>query len=257
MRGIQPNWPAPTWVRAISTTRLDGVSQGCYNSLNLGYHVKDSPSHVALNRLRLAQQFNFMYEPMWLNQKHTTKVIEIKTPPQGDPLVDGEKGYLAEQADGAFTQLTGVPCAVLTADCLPVLLCDTQGTLVAALHCGWRGLAGGIIENTLNTIRLKANGEILAWLGPAIGPNCFEVGDDVRDVFLKDSFKSANAFKPTSKPGKWMGDLYQLASLRLRDMGVKDIYGGDYCTYTDDKHFFSYRRDKETGRMATIIWLAL
>ena len=248
MKGLQPNWPAPTWVRAMSTTRIGGVSKDAFDSFNLGLHVFDNPNDVYQNRLQLSQSLNFMYDPIWLNQTHSTHVIELKKPDVKDLSLD---------ADGALTQLTYVPCVVLTADCLPLLLCDTQGTVVGAIHCGWRGIANGIIENALNAIRLKTNNDILAWLGPAISQNHFEVGDEVREQFLKHNLAASSAFIPGERPGKWMANLYILASQRLNEMGVRQIYGGDYCTYTDAARFYSYRRDKETGRMATLIWLAL
>lgn len=248
MRGVSPNWPAPTWVRAITTTREGGVSKGSFVNFNLGLHVNDNPYHVARNRLLLSQSFNFKYEPQWLNQSHSTNVIEIKS-------TDTNNAQQLE-ADGAWTKLTYVPCVVLTADCLPLLLCDTQGTFVGALHCGWRGIADGIIENAIKAIRLQSAGEILAWLGPAIGQNHFEVGEEVREKFLKHSLVASSAFV-AGKPGKWMANLYTLAQQRLNDMGVHRVYGGDYCTYTDSSQFYSYRRDKETGRMASLIWLAL
>lgn len=247
MKRILPNWPAPTWVRAISTTRLGGVSKGAFENFNLGLHVNDNPVDVERNRLTLAQTLNFMYEPQWLNQTHSTEVIELKSPTQNLQAVN---------ADGALTQLTGVPCVILTADCLPLLLCDTEGTVVGAIHCGWRGISNGIIEKALNAIRLHTNNDILAWLGPCIGQNHFEVGDEVRDQFLKHNLSASTAFEPGKQTGKWMADLVMLARQRLNEMGVRQIYGGDYCTYTDTQ-FYSYRRDKETGRMATLIWLAL
>ena len=228
MNGITPNWPAPTWVRAVTTTR----------SLNLV---------LAQDRTILSQDFNFMYEPIWLNQTHSSNVIEIKSPKR-------ERG---PEADGAWTMLTGVPCAVLTGDCLPLLLCDSNGTIVAAVHCGWRGIAQGIIEKTVKQIGLNAQGEILAWLGPAIGQSNYEVGEDFREPFLKHDLRASIAFKETEKPGKWLADIKELAKQRLQDSGVSAIYGSDLCTYTDPQRFYSYRRDKDTGRMATLIWLTL
>ncbi len=245
MRGIQPNWPAPTWVRAITTSREDGVSQGPFSSFNLGFHVNDTPQRVTQNRLNLSQHFNFPYEPIWLNQTHSTDIIEIKS-------VQFEQ---APNADASFTQLTGLPCAVLTADCLPILLCDTNGTQVAAIHAGWRGLANGIIEKTVKAMRLNAHSELMAWMGPAISQPHFEVGTEVRDAFLKHNLQAAIAFKPGASEGKWMGDLFSLARMRLKEVGLSQIYGGDHCTYTDETQFYSYRRDKQTGRMATLIWL--
>jgi YfiH family protein len=260
---ILPDWPAPNWVRAITTTREGGISQGSFASLNLAAHVKDNPISVAQNRLTLSQEYNFMYEPLWLHQTHSSSVVQVKTP-HPNPLPQGERGHegikFAEHgidADGAWTQLTGVPCVVLTGDCLPLLLCDSQGTLVAAIHCGWKGILGGIIEQSLKEIGLHAQGEILAWLGPAIGPQAFEVGNDVRDLFISQDLQASHAFKPIDKPGKWLADIYLLAKQRLQKVGVRSIYGGEYCTYTDQDRFYSYRRDGETGRMATLIWLAL
>ncbi len=246
MRWISPKWPAPTWVRAITTTRLGGASKGTFSSLNLGLHVNDNPEDVRLNRLQLSQTFNFMYEPSWLNQTHSTNVIVQKS-------VNPQQEI---EADGAITQLTGVPCVVLTADCLPLLLCNTEGTVVGAVHCGWRGIAEGIIENAINAIRLQTNHDILAWLGPAIGQSHYEVGTDMREKFLEHSLATNGAFVPSEKPNKWMANLYTLASMRLKERGVDQIYGGNYCTYTDEQ-FYSFRRDKQTGRMATLIWLAL
>jgi hypothetical protein len=248
---ILPDWPAPNWVRAITTTREGGVSQAPYASLNLARHVNDNAAVVAQNRLTLSQEYNLMFEPAWLHQTHSARVVRIKTP---DFQADAEFGI---NADGAWTQLTGVPCVVLTGDCLPLLLCDSQGTLVAAIHCGWKGILAGIIENTIKEIGLHAQGEILAWLGPAIGPQAFEVGNEVRELFVQHDYQAIQAFQPTDKPGKWLADIYQLARQRLYRVGVRSIYGGEYCTYTDSPYFYSYRRDGETGRMATLIWLTL
>ncbi len=228
MNGITPNWPAPTWVRAFTTTR----------NLNLT---------LEQDRTILSQDFNFMYEPIWLNQTHSTKVVEIKRP---QDLKD-------VNADGSYTMLTGVPCAVLTGDCLPLLLCDSKGSIVAAVHCGWRGIAQGIIENALKQVGLYAEGEILAWLGPAIGQSKYEVGEDFREPFLKHDLRASIAFKKTDNQGKWLADINELAKQRLQESGVTAIYGGDLCTYTDPMRFYSYRRDKDTGRMATLIWLTL
>ena len=158
-------------------------------------------------------------------------------------------------ADGAWTKCLNVPCVVLTADCLPLLLCDTKGTVVSAVHCGWRGILNGIIENAVQAIKPHTQGEIIAWLGPAIGPDSFEVGEEVRQQFMQHDRYAQQAFKPKSS-GKWLGDMYQLAKNRLHQSDIKAIYGGDFCTYTDAERFYSFRRDKDTGRMATLIWLA-
>ncbi|MBN9289007.1 MAG: hypothetical protein BGO43_10685 [Gammaproteobacteria bacterium 39-13] len=247
VKGIEPNWPAPSWVRAVTTTREGGVSQGAYQSLNLALHVNDNPEKVVLNRLKLNQRYNLQHEPAWLEQTHSTRVVEIKG--------DEAKSTLGIDADGAWTKCLNVPCVVLTADCLPLLLCDTKGTVVSAVHCGWRGILNGIIENAVQAIKPHTQGEIIAWLGPAIGPDSFEVGEEVRQQFMQHDRYAQQAFKPKSS-GKWLGDMYQLAKNRLHQSDIKAIYGGDFCTYTDAERFYSFRRDKDTGRMATLIWLA-
>ena len=235
---IKPLWPAPTWVHSVVTTR---------QQLNLALHVQDSPSQVALNRLHLSQQLGLIKNPIWLHQTHSNQVLEIQeNTPQG----------LA--ADGAWTQEGHLACAVLTADCLPLLLCDSKGSWVAAVHCGWRGIASGIIENTLQATQHISKGPILAWFGPAIGPQCFEVGEEVRATFIEHQRTAITACEATSRPHKWIANIYQLAKLRLQEMGVTQIYGGDRCTYTENNSFYSYRRNpNEPGRMATLIWLGL
>lgn len=247
---IVPNWPAPTWIRALTTTnKSGGVSTGPYEDFNLATHVQDDPLHVAANRLRLRQRLNLSHEPVWLEQTHSTRVEKVS-----------KLTISPIDADGAWTQEKDLPCVVLSADCLPLLLCDTKGTLVAAIHCGWRGIAAGIIENTLNNILPKAQGELMAWMGPAMGPGNFEVGEEVRQQFLQWGLTAAQAFKPLRKAdkwaGKWLADIYLLAKQRLQAGGVNAVYGGEYCTYADPQQFYSYRRDGVTGRMATLIWLA-
>lgn len=245
IEGIKPNWPAPSWVRAFTTTRLNGASTSAYSQFNLAMHVHDNPQHVSQNRLRLNQHFNFNLDPIWLNQTHSTRVIKV-THQTTSPL----------DADGAWTQSMGLPCVVLTGDCLPLLLCDTEGKTVAALHCGWRGLLEGIIENALTLMRPHIQGDLLAWLGPAIGPRHFEVGEDVREPFLRQDLAAGRAFQPTENPHKWLADIYDLAKLRLKNANVKAIYGGEYCTYEDANRFYSHRREKQTGRMASLIWIS-
>lgn len=249
INGITPVWPAPTWVRAVTTTREGGVSTGPYRSLNLAQYVQDNPEYVALNRLKLSLAYNFQHEPAWLDQTHSTKVMEI------NDIAMIEENGLGLDADGAWTKLKEVPCVVLSADCLPLLLCDEQGSLVAAVHCGWRGILNGIIENAVKSIKPHAQGKILAWLGPAIGPECFEVGEEVREQFIDHDRQATIAFKP-KQAGKWLGNMYQLAKNRLQQSDVSAIYGGDFCTYTDNERFYSFRRDRNTGRMATLIWLS-
>lgn len=240
MQFIKPEWPAPAAVHALVTTRTGGVSQPPYDSLNLGDHVGDDPVAVARNRALLSPFLPA--EPKWLKQLHGTAVAEA------DTLQD------APEADAAVAFRPGRVCAVMTADCLPVLFCDRRGTRVAAAHAGWRGLAAGVLEASVAAMRCPAS-DILAWLGPAIGPQAFEVGGEVREIFVRDMPAAAAAFVP-GQPGKWLADIYQLARLRLARAGVHDVYGGGLCTYADPARFYSYRRDKATGRMAALIWLA-
>ncbi len=241
MHPIVPDWPVPSRVHALTTTRAAGFSIGPYHSLNLGDHVGDDPQRVHSNRERLRQAAGLPAEPCWLRQVHGIDVVDA---------ADVEPG---STADGSFTSEQNNVCVVLTADCLPILLCDRRGTTVGVLHAGWRGLAAGIVE--AGVARMGAPGaSLLAWLGPAIGPAVFEVGDDVRDAFVGADPKAASAF--TANPrGRWLADLYRLARRRLERQGVTAIYGGEYCTYTQADLFYSYRRDGATGRMASLIWL--
>ncbi|MFO7641292.1 MAG: peptidoglycan editing factor PgeF [Candidatus Competibacteraceae bacterium] len=239
---IFPDWPAPTRVWAVSTTRAGGVSLPPYDRLNLATHVGDDPACIAENRRRLAVMAGFPAEPAWLEQVHGTTVAAAET-------VDAPVA-----ADAAWTRVPGQPCVVMTADCLPVLLCDRAGTVVAAAHAGWRGLAGGVIAATVARLN-AAPAELLAWLGPAIGPAAFEVGEEVRAAFLALDAGNAGCFQP-SPTGRWLADLYELARRQLRRLGVPAIYGGDHCTFSEPERFFSYRRESRTGRMATLIWLA-
>lgn len=239
---IVPEWPAPARVKSLMSTRPGGVSQTPWTSLNLGDHVGDDPLHVAANRAHLRQRLPA--EPGWLKQVHSTRVVELG----GEPN---------PEADAAFTCHAGQVCAVLTADCLPVLLCDRAGSVVAAAHAGWRGLAGGVLEATVAAMQVPPE-EILVWMGAAIGPQAFEVGDEVREAFVAQHPQAAAAFlpHPASIPGKWLADIYRLARVRLNDVGVQGIYGGGRCTYQETDLFYSYRRDGVTGRMASLIWLA-
>lgn len=242
---IIPDWPSPSWVRAISTTRQGGVSEGCYASLNLGDHVEDRPDHVAANRQQLRAALDLPAEPLWLRQVHGRNIVLAD---QATPGVEG---------DGAQSRTPGQVCAVLTADCLPVLLCDRAGTRVAAVHAGWRGLAEGVIESAIESLELPGS-TLLAWLGPAIGPHAFEVGAEVHATFVAHDAAAVSAFQPQGKGGgeRWHANLYQLARQRLAAHGITEVYGGEYCTYTDSERFFSYRRDGRTGRMATLIWMS-
>lgn len=249
MEFIRPSWPAPLHVKALTTLRTGGQSKGKYSSFNLALHVKDAPNAVALNRLHLKQHLNLKHEPIWLNQTHSAIVTQVEEQTQS-PHPYGL------QADGAFTQQKDVPCVILTGDCLPLLLCDTQGTVVGAIHAGWRGIMQGIIENAVDALKQRTQSDIMAWLGPAIGPKVYEVGEDVRGPFIHHDLQAAYAFTALPQSGKWLADIYKLAKLRLRLAGVKDIFGGEFCTYTDPERFYSYRREGETGRMATLIWLS-
>jgi YfiH family protein len=222
------------------TTRQGGVSQPPYESFNLGGHVKDDPKRVAQNRDLLRKYLPT--EPFWLDQVHGRAVIRV------------EANNGNTRADAAYTRQTSRVCVVMTADCLPVLLCDDLGHVVAAAHAGWRGLAAGVLEATVEAMQIPPR-RLMAWMGAAIGPQAFEVGNEVRDTFMNDLPAASAAFKPGKQPGKWWADIYQLARLRLERAGVPRIFGGGLCTYTDSERFFSYRRDGETGRMASLIWL--
>lgn len=245
---IYPDWPAPANVKALQTTRSGGVSHAPYERLNLGAHVNDDPIAVARNRQLLSPYLPS--EPVWVNQVHGVDVIDAAT------------SSCLQNADASFATKSNVVCVTMTADCLPVLLCDKSGTVVAAVHAGWRGLCDGVIEAAVQKMQVPAS-EVLVWLGPAIGPNAFEVGDDVRQQFIAKDPRAAFAFKPLESAescGKWLCDMYSIAKQRLNALGVTEIYGAsvneDFCTYTDQDRFFSFRRDNVTGRMASLIWLA-
>ena len=243
---LKPDWSALHGVRAISTTRAGGVSVRPWNSLNLGVHVEDDPEHVQENRRRLADSAGLDSDRIgWLNQVHGTDVVE---------LTPNNVGQIAK-ADASYTRHPDIACAILTADCLPVILADCDGEVVGAAHCGWRSLCGGVIENLVRAMAVTPE-KLQAWLGPAIGPASFEVGPEVRDAFLKLDPEAAQAFKTKgARPGHFMADIYALATLRLNHLGVYSVTGGGLCTVQDPDRFFSYRRDGRTGRMATLIWL--
>lgn len=245
MSMIIPNWNAPQNVKAFASTRVGGFSSDAYQGLNLGTHVGDDASFVENNRVWLKQQANMPASPIWLNQTHSTDVVTVLEPTTD--IID---------ADGAFTTAKGVVCSAMTADCLPVILTDTNGTQVAAVHAGWRGLAGGILENAVAKFSSidKAN-QVIAWLGPAIGEDVFEVGNDVLDAFVRFDPQAKLAFKAKSEPGKWLASMSQLATQRLHKAGVTSVTDSNLCTYADSDAFYSYRRDGITGRQATFIWL--
>ena len=239
---IVPDWPAPLTVRAVTTTRTGGVSRGPWRSMNPAAHVEDEPGAVNANRERLRERLDLPSAPVWLQQVHGTRIVDAATAKSG------------VEADGSWSCRAEVVCAVLTADCLPVLLSDRRGHCVAAVHAGWRGLAAGVVEAAVTALR-ETSPDLLAWLGPAIGPQAFAVGEEVRDAFIAHDPQAAGAFAP-GPDGILRADLYQLARQRLAGIGVVDVYGGQDCTFTDEARFFSYRREGVTGRMASLIWLA-
>lgn len=236
---IVPDWPAPPGVRALSTTRGGGCSQPPWASFNLGDHVGDASSAVAANRAAL--RGHLPAEPVWLRQVHGTRCVDAA-------------GVVAGiEADASFTRKRGVVCAVMTADCLPVLVCAEDGSVVGVAHAGWRGLAAGVVESLVAAMDVPGE-RLLAWLGPAIGPRAFEVGGEVRDAFIATDAGAAAAFV-AQRDGKWLADLYLLARRRLGALGVRRVHGGGYCTVGASERFFSFRRDGVTGRMATLIWI--
>ncbi|MCO6059487.1 peptidoglycan editing factor PgeF [Pseudomonas sp. MOB-449] len=236
---LTPDWPAPARVKTCVTTRADGFSLPPYESLNLGDHVGDDPQAVERNRERLTSALGC--RPAWLSQVHGVRVVEA------------EPGRV-DEADASWTATPGVASAVLTADCLPALFCDRAGTRVAAAHAGWRGLANGVLEATLEAMARPPE-EVLVWLGPAIGPSVFEVGPEVREAFVASHPGAKQAFKASANEGKFMADIYQLARIRLAARGVHAVHGGGFCTVSDPR-FYSYRRASRTGRFASLIWLA-
>jgi hypothetical protein len=236
---IVPDWPAPARVRALITTRVGGVSRGAFASLNLGDHVGDDPTAVAENRARVAA--HLPGSPLWLKQVHGTKVV--------NPFTD----LSGCEADASVAREPGQVLAIMTADCLPVLLTDEGGTAIAIAHAGWRGLAAGVIEQTVSALAIKPS-RLIAYLGPAIGPSAFEVGDEVREAFVATDSGAAAAFAPGAA-GRWYADLYMLARQRLARLGTARVHGGQFCTHGEPERFFSHRRDRITGRMASLIWL--
>lgn len=233
-----PDWPAPVGIKACVTTRAGGVSAAPFDSFNLGDHVDDDSQAVSQNRSKLTSCLNI--QPAWLKQVHGIDVVEA-TPAQ------------VMQADASWSRTPGVACTIMTADCLPTLFCNRQGTQVAAAHAGWRGLAAGVLEAAVGSFA-DAPSQILVWLGPAIGPQAFEVGPEVLEAFMATHPETSEAFVPSVNPGKFMADIYQLARLRLAAYGVTAVYGGGLSTYNDER-FFSYRRGARTGRFASLVWI--
>lgn len=246
---IVPDWPAPGRVRALITTRAGGVSAAPYDSFNLRDHAGDEAVAVAENRARLRRMLPA--EPLWLDQVHGTDVVCAEEVARQAAAHRAQAE--AVRADASITFQPGVVCAVLTADCLPVLFCDAAATVAGAAHAGWRGLAAGVLEASVAKLGVPPH-SVLAWLGPAIGPAAFQVGGDVREAFLRTDPGAAVAFV-SDGPGKWMADLFALARMRLTRAGVVRIYGGGQCTHADARRFYSYRRDGQTGRFASLIWL--
>lgn len=242
-RWLRPSWPASPRVRAFTTTRQGGRSAPPWNGLNLAHHVGDDAEAVCHNRALFGAAGNLPQHPPWLNQVHGTTVVTAAAAASG-----------VCQADAVVAHQPIEVCAVLTADCLPVLLCDRAGTRVGAAHAGWRGLAAGILEATIDALGAPEH-RLLAWLGPAISIRHFEVGEEVREIFIRHDPQAVSAFSP-ARPGHWRASLYRLARQRLAMRGVRYVYGGGLCTYTDAQRFFSFRRDGITGRMASVIWIA-
>lgn len=232
-----PNWNAPANVHTAMTLRTGGVSASPFDSFNLAMHVGDDLEMVLENRRLLKSELNLPAEPFWLEQIHSNTVVEASA------------DLILPKADASYSHQKNMVCVVMTADCLPILMCSSDGTQIAAIHAGWRGLATGIISNTVSALKTK---DLIVWLGAAIGADCFEIGDDVRDTFLKKSANYESAFKPHEN--KWLADIYQLARMELTHLGITQIFGGEFCTMTDTERFYSYRRDNQTGRMATLIW---
>jgi YfiH family protein len=235
-----PDWRAPEGVRAAFTLRTGGVSAAPFDALNVGTHVGDLPEAVAENRARIAQALELPNEPAWLEQVHGADVSHL------------DQAQHITRADAAVTHALERVCVIQVADCMPVLFTSRDGSAVGAAHAGWRGLASGVLEATVHVLAVEPT-NLVAWMGPAIGPECFEVGGEVRDAFMASDPKAVEAFVPNDR-GRWQCDLYALARLRLQAIGIGEISGGGWCTYTDASRFFSYRRDGQCGRMAALIW---
>jgi len=241
-RWIVPDWPAPDNIAALTTTRIGGVSSAPFNSFNVAAHVDDDLQTVETNRQWLLDHCEGLEQIQWLNQIHSNRVANA-----------GQE--CCPDADACFTAQPAIACAVMTADCLPLIICDKQGEEIAAAHAGWRGLAGGVIDNTVAQFTAEKS-DLLVWLGPAISQVNFEVGAEVRQQFLEAfGVQAQQAFKANRyRDGHYFADLYQLARIRLKALGISHIYGGDFCSYDDSEQFYSYRRDGQTGRMVTLIY---
>jgi YfiH family protein len=238
------DWALPAGVRAAFTTRLGGVSRAPWASFNLGTHVGDAPAHVAANRARLREWLALPVEPGWLNQVHGADVADLDAATSPGPVT----------ADASVTGSAGKACLIMVADCLPVLFAARDGRRIGAAHAGWRGLAAGVLENTVAAMGVPAH-ELTAWLGPAILQPNFEVGADVRAAFVSGDAGAADYFVPNAR-GRWQADLPGLARRRMRVLGITDLHGGEWCTFADRRRFFSHRRDGKGGRMAALVWRA-
>jgi YfiH family protein len=240
---LRPDWPAPKNVCAVATTRSGGFSKGAYAGMNLAMHVGDDPQDVQRNRQQLVRLLGLPREPVWLEQVHGTAVCRL--------YGDSAPGAVPPQADAAWTSEVGIVCCVMTADCLPILLCDPAGTRVGVVHAGWRGLAGGVIEAALAAL---GSGKLIAWLGPAISQAAYEVGPEVRAACVA-RYPEAHAAFAMNASGRWQADLYTIARGALAQSGIDRVFGGDFCTRRDARRFFSHRRESPCGRMASLIWL--
>lgn len=243
---IRPNWPAPDSIRALTTTRCGGVSCAPFDNFNLGDHVGDVAGDVATNRQRLIHAAKLPSQPVWLKQVHSTIAIELS------PTIPPSNQQVAPTADASFTLSPNVVCCVMTADCIPLLLCAPKTGEIAAVHAGWRGLRDGVIEETVTAMRASGD-ELMAWIGPSIQQANYEIGEEVRDQFMAVDSQAHLAFKPKTN-GKWLGDMVKICAQRLQKLSIPGIYGGQLCTFAQKQQFFSYRRDGQTGRMATLIW---
>jgi len=240
---MTPDWPAPAGVRAAFTLRTGGVSVAPYDSLNVGAGIGDSPEAVAENRRRVREALRLPNEPVWLEQVHGVEVVAL----------GGGAAVAVPRGDASVASGAGRVCAIRVADCMPVLFAALDGSVVGAAHAGWRGLAGGVLEATVGRLGTPMS-QLIAWMGPTIGPANFEVGDDVRAAFMATDPAAASAFVVNAR-GRWQCDLYALARRRLTGLGVAGIYGGGWCTFAESERFFSYRRSGQCGRMAALIWI--
>lgn len=247
---LKPHWVVPSSIQSAYTTRVGGVSLKPYDSFNLGMHVGDNSEHVAQNRKTLQEGLNLKKEPHWLTQVHGSKILNLNQN-QRDPLLE---------YDASFTTQALEACVVMTADCLPLLLCDEKGSAVAAVHCGWRSIAAGIIEKTVVLFQTQTSAPLIAWLGPAIGPEAFEVGEEVRAQFSQyapDETKFIPLYPSHSTEKRYLANIYEIAASILKEQGLisKNIYSTLQCTYSNLQDFYSFRREGATGRMASLVWI--